>query len=126
MNTQINIYIVLTILLIHWCADFVKQTDWQAKNKSSNNKALLEHTINYSFWWFLFGSFYGIIIHKFWFGLEFSIITFIFHTITDYYTSRINTRLYNENKIHEFFVNVGIDQYYHYIQLLLTYQLLMN
>ena len=49
-----NLYEILGILFIHWFADFVLQTDKQAKGKSKEWGPLLEHTFNYSVvWWFL-------------------------------------------------------------------------
>lgn len=118
---MINIYVIFGILIIHWLADFVIQTDWQAKNKSSNNKALLTHTFVYSLCWVLFA------LILFGYNPSFScfiIITFIAHTITDYFTSRLNSKLWKEGKVHNFFVSVGFDQLLHYVQLFLTYQLL--
>ncbi len=127
MNLQINIIAVLIILAFHWLTDFVLQTDLEAKNKSTNNKALLSHTGVYSLMWFLLAIATNKLTGFSYINcLEFGLITFIAHTITDYFTSRLNTKLYKEGKIHEFFVSVGIDQYYHYVQLLLTYQLLSN
>ena len=78
-------------------------------------------------------------------------ITFIFHTLTDFLTSKLNTKLWNkveQNKelldndnegynveyfkekigksIHNFFVSIGFDQYLHYIQIFLTYYILFK
>lgn len=50
--------------------------------------------------------------------------TLVCHTITDYFTSRLNTKLYKANKIHEFFVSIGFDQILHYVQLFGLYLLL--
>lgn len=118
---------IFTIIIIHWFADFVLQTDWQAKNKSTNNKALLSHTLIYSlsFWgllglcnmWFNFGL-------NIKFGIYYLLITFITHTLTDYFTSRLNTKLWNKGQVHNFFVSVGFDQVLHYVQLFTTYYLL--
>ena len=44
---MIPITILLLYLLLHWYADFVCQTDKQAKSKSSNNLQLLAHTGTY-------------------------------------------------------------------------------
>lgn len=125
---------ILIILLIHWYADFVLQTDFQAKNKSKSLKALLSHTIVYSlftgfcyFMWFPTSfhlpnitqcdpGYLNIIL--------FTLITFGCHTITDYITSRLNTYLWNKGDVHNFFVSVGFDQYLHYLQLFITYSLL--
>ena len=118
-NMEINVYIVLGILFTHWIADFVLQTDWQAKNKSKDNMALLSHTVFYTFAWIL-PSLLLVGQQTHWFLL----ITLASHTITDYFTSRLNSKLWANGKVHEFFVSVGFDQFLHYVQLLLTYQLL--
>lgn len=115
---------VLAIIFIHWVADFVCQTDWQATNKSKNNKALLSHVLCYSFIWLDIGICYGIFLgidYIDWTVTKFILITFVCHFITDYFTSRLNTKLWNEKKFHYFFVSVGFDQFLHYTQLLLTY-----
>ena len=49
---------IFTILLIHWFADFVLQTDKQAKGKSKNWRDLLSHTLTYSLIWFVIGMYY--------------------------------------------------------------------
>ncbi len=119
---MINIYIVLGILFIHWVADFLCQTDWQAQNKSKKWNALLQHTGNYSVIWFLpmLYLFLGSADKAF----SFVGITFVAHTITDYFTSRLNSKFWKEQKVHWFFVSVGFDQLLHYTQLLLTYYVL--
>jgi hypothetical protein len=121
---------ILTILLIHWFADFVMQTDWQAKNKSKSWKPLLAHTGTYSLVWLMIGGpiFYATSSLSFFDSFAvvfvFTMITFALHTITDFITSRINSRLWAEGKVHNFFVSVGFDQVLHYAQLFLTYELL--
>ncbi len=115
-----NLYEILGILFIHWFADFVCQTDEQAKGKSKEWYPLLSHTSTYSLIWLWFGILIlpikdiPIIIY-------FTLITFLCHTVTDYITSRENTKLWEKGKIHDFFVCIGFDQYLHYIQLFLTY-----
>jgi len=119
---MINIYIVLAILFIHWFADFILQTNWQAQNKSKSWRALLEHNAIYSTVWFwpMLYLLPGDVSR----ALSFVGITMICHTTTDYFTSRLNTYLWNKKDVHNFFVSVGFDQFLHYVQLLLTYQLL--
>jgi uncharacterized membrane protein len=121
------------IIFIHWIADFVLQTDWQAQNKSKNNFALLSHTSNYSMVWLLpmclvFGKMKGGATTEWivWSTLYFSMITFVAHTITDYFTSRLNSKLWSAGKVHYFFVSIGFDQVLHYGQLFLTYHYLFN
>ena len=127
-----NLIEIFSILLIHWFADFVMQTDKQAKGKSNNWNDLISHTLTYSLIWFI--PLYIVIFSGYtreevgWsqWMLLFIPITFIFHTITDYFTSRLNSRLWSEGKVHNFFVSVGFDQVLHYIQLFLTYYLLVK
>ena len=124
MNLEINILVVLTIIFIHFIADFVLQTHWQASNKSKDWIALLSHTGVYTLCWipFCFLNFGSNLV----LNMSFLFITLISHTVTDYYTSRLNARLYEKGEIHNFFVSVGFDQFLHYAQLLITYQILKN
>jgi len=128
-----SLTLIFAIIFIHWIADFVCQTHWQAVNKSTNNEALIAHTINYTV---IFG------VLTFWITVIYLAITkeeikvsqslvywflpttFICHTITDYFTSRLNTRLWKKGDIHNFFVSVGFDQVLHYLQLFITFKLL--
>src|SRR5258708_5717270 len=117
---SIKIWEVVSILFIHWIADFIIQTGWQANNKSKRNDALLYHTISYSLIWLLPVTYMLGFIN----GVYFIVITLFCHTITDYITSRINSKLWKENKIHMFFVSIGFDQFLHFVQLIISYKLL--
>lgn len=136
-----NLIEIFSILIIHWFADFVLQTDKQAKGKSKNWKDLLSHTGTYSLVWLFIGfciylgqfkpynKEHNEIMNQYWshyipLGLLFVLITFITHTITDYFTSRLNSKLWAKGKVHYFFVAVGFDQVLHYVQLFTTYYLL--
>lgn len=124
---MIDLKIVLAIILIHWLADFVFQTDKMARGKSKNWNDLLSHTGTYSFIWFCFVPFYVLLnldTYVEWTGTLFVLITFIAHTITDYFTSRLNSKLWAKGDVHNFFVSIGFDQVLHYTQLLLTYYIL--
>lgn len=123
---MINICIVLGIILIHWIADFVCQSDADAKGKSSNWINLLSHTGIYTLIWIIPVLCYGTMTKCSLSLLLFLPITFICHTATDYYTSKVNSLLWKENKMHEFFVSIGFDQVLHYVQLLLTFYLLIK
>jgi Protein of unknown function (DUF3307) len=115
---MVSVYSLIILMAMHWCGDFVMQTNWQATNKSRSWKALLHHTVPYSLYMGLF----CVICMKNWEAWAlFTLITFVAHTATDYVTSRINKKLYDQNRIHDFFVSVGFDQLLHFIQLSLTY-----
>lgn len=126
---MINIYIILIILFLHWFADFVLQTEFQAIWKSSQWDALLNHVGIYTSVWIFPVLIYGSVTQaKDVRILLFLPITFIAHLLIDYYTSRANKLLATEarrtDKWHDFFVGVGFDQFLHYVQLFLTFQLL--
>lgn len=151
---MLSIIEILSIIFIHWVADFVLQTDEQAKGKSKNWWDLLSHTVTYTFsfgmiaCWITF-IYLAITNNKllvtndiYWFLP----ITFICHTITDYFTSRLNVKLapkatvlkfgsdvYGSDEMiaypknanwRKFFKGIGFDQVLHYVQLFLTYYLL--
>lgn len=100
------------LLALHFVADFILQTDWMAINKSKSMQALLAHTSLYSL---VFLPFYGV---------SFALITFMLHTVQDYLTSRLTSRLWQANERHWFFVAVGADQLLHYLGFALTLLLL--
>jgi len=111
-----SIYIILYFLLIHWFADFVMQADDDAKNKSKNIRNLLNHTAIYaqimtaaSFVFLITSSLMNVLI--------FGLVMFISHTTIDFFTSRINSKLYAANKNHLFFTSIGFDQWLHYLVL---------
>ena len=129
-----NLIEILSILGIHWIADFVFQDEKWALGKSKNWNDLLSHTITYSSFWFFISLFLDIYTrittNKWLFEVIdvqlFVLITFICHTTTDYFTSRLNFKLYIKGKFGSsipnlgFFTSIGFDQYLHYIQLFLT------
>jgi hypothetical protein len=126
----ISVQIVIALLFIHFVADFLLQSDWMAINKSKQIGALLVHALVYSISFLAFGM-------SFWF------ITFLTHAVTDAITSRITSKLWfvqtyprphvdnygayplfaliESNKRHWFFVVIGLDQFIHFVTLLLTF-----
>lgn len=140
MVREIPLLIILVLLVLHWIGDFALQSDSMALGKSKQWKPLLTHTSIYSLCFF-------------WFGWLFVLITFLTHTATDYFTSRVSSKLWFldtttpvaviginnlsktisregwilaklNNKRHWFFVWLGLDQLIHYFTLLFTYQYL--
>ena len=113
------IAIFLAFLAVHWFADFVCQTDWQAKNKSKNMDALIRHVLIYTA---VFGvgtvAILGVdSIRTF---LYFVLLNGILHLVTDFITSRITSHLYAKGHNHYFFVAIGFDQLIHQVTIAMT------
>ena len=124
---QLNLIEVFSIIIIHYVADFCLQTDKEAKGKSKNWNDLLSHTLTYSIVWFIIGVLLVLldILPSILFVCYFTIITFICHTITDYFTSRWVKKSFEIEDPHNGFAKIGFDQYIlHLPQLFLTYTLL--
>lgn len=124
---------ILYIILLHWFADFVCQTHWQASNKSKNNTALLLHVSSYTAVLFL-----GMFFYYAYTGIDYTtegphlvimlnaaalvaafyaLLNGTIHFITDFFTSRITAYLWKKGDIHNFFVVIGFDQVLHYTAL---------
>lgn len=131
---------IFSIIIIHFVADFVMQDEKWALGKSKNWNDLLFHTFTYSFLWWIpvmmialslqtSNELISETMNK---GALFILITFICHTITDYFTSRIVSKKFAEGKygsaIPNFgaFTLIGGDQVLHYIQLFATYYYLIK
>lgn len=116
--------IFLLIIITHWVADFIFQDEKWALGKSKSWEPLLCHTIMYSLLWIPpVYVFTGNLIYTF----IFVIITFIAHTTTDYFTSRVVSKLFAKGHLGSSIPNlgafsaIGFDQVLHYTQLILTW-----
>lgn len=124
-----NIYEILGIIVIHYIADFITQTDYQANNKSKSFRALISHTYDYFLIWLIFGVLLSVYDSESYFidsVIIFSILTFVLHTATDYVTSKITSYYYKKQKFRKFFWVVGFDQILHYVQLFICYKILFK
>lgn len=123
----------LVLLGVHWFADFVLQTRWQAANKSKRFDALASHVIVYT----AVLSIASVAM----FGAEagpFTAVNGTLHFATDFVTSRISSRLFmaqfdigawgrhptkprmlarEDFNPHNFFVVIGLDQLIHQLTL---------
>ena len=101
------------LLAVHWLGDFVLQTRWQSQNKSKRVDALLRHVATYTTI-LLAGSF--VIFGAASIILWFVVINGMLHFGVDFVTSR-TTRLYAQERWHNFFAVVGFDQLIHQVTL---------
>jgi len=117
-----NELILLSILVFHFFADFVLQTHDQAINKYKAGYALTMHVLTYSLTWLvcvflMTGDIKAAVV--------FFLITFTAHWLTDAYTAPISKKFFEKEDYHNGFVIVGFDQVLHYIQLYLTFKLIL-
>ena len=114
------ISLIIWVLFVHFVADFICQDDFTATNKSKFWDVLLGHSIFY-FIILVFGlAFYDLVS-----PLKWSILFAInapAHLVIDFFTSRINAKLYEDGERHWFFVVLGADQFFHTAILFLTIQ----
>ena len=111
---------IYLLIFTHWIADFVCQTDDMAKNKSSSNKWLGKHILAYMGVLSVFAIAAGWTIPgKYW--MTFVIVNGAAHFAIDFVTSRITSSLWKQQRVHDFFVVVGLDQALHMATLYYTY-----
>ena len=91
-----NLIDIFSIIIIHFITDFIFQDEKWALGKSKNLNDLTTHTTVYSvLWWFPM----SIMLNDFTLAVLFVIVTFIIHTITDYFTSKIVSKKFIKESI---------------------------
>jgi hypothetical protein len=115
----------VALLAFHWIADFVLQSQWMSLNKSKRIDALAIHVAIYT-GVLLVGS--GLI-----FGVRHIAPLLLFvgvngslHFATDFVTSRVTSLLWQQQREHDFFVMVGLDQLIHQFTLAATMWLIFR
>ncbi len=105
---------LLYLLAAHWVADFVLQTHWQASNKSHNLDALGFHVASYT----AYMAFASLVMFlatggemRHW--VMFVLANCVLHFWTDFFTSRVTSKLWKDEEWHNFFAVVGLDQLIH-------------
>jgi hypothetical protein len=116
--TLLATYVVL--LAAHFLADFVLQSDRQARGKSVAIPPLLEHVGAYT-------AVIGVaaIVLLGIAGVAFAIVNGALHFATDFITSRWSARLDAAGRRHGFFIVVGFDQLVHQTTLAATLVLMV-
>lgn len=117
-------YQIFTIIVLHFVYDFIFQSHWMASNKSKCNKALGLHVSTYTV-----GLVTMACLHYHTFtpytALLWVIVNSVAHFVTDYFTSRVSSKLFNKDW-HNFFVVIGLDQFLHYLTLFGTMKLIVD
>ena len=128
-----ELFNIIYLLTAHWIAYFVFQDEQWATNKSKNFGALLKHTVTYSLLMFMFLNVNLYLdINHFMSTVIFTIVTFVAHTLTDFFTSKVVSRMFgNKNygrPLPNFgaFTIIGFDQLLHFIQLFVTFKIIFG
>jgi len=119
---------MIFLFAFHWVSDFLCQTHEMSLKKSKSILWLSYHVVVYSamttlLWSIFFGNMMVNPLTTI--SLIFG-ITFITHWITDYFTSKWTSRLWEEKQVHNFFVVIGLDQLIHATTLLITFNYLIH
>ena len=124
--------IAFELLIIHYIADFIFQDEKWATNKYNSIKALLSHTVTYSYVFLLLIVMFPNILVSFnglWGLLAFIFFIFIGHTAVDFVTSKIVHNKFEKKQygspIPNFgaFSMIGLDQLIHFGMIFYTYYL---
>lgn len=102
---------IYAVLFTHFVADFMLQTDEMAKRKSTSNLWLANHIFCYS---------WPLLI----FGWQYALANGVSHFAIDYCTSRLSSRMWKQQRVHDFFVVIGFDQFLHVAILIATMPLI--
>ncbi len=114
------LWLFVALLWVHWLADFVCQTHWQASNKSKSLNALGRHVASYTAILALFSVLIlsPVPVDRWaWFVA----LNGALHFATDYVTSRWSAKFYAQQDWHNFFVVIGFDQLIHQVTLAATF-----
>jgi len=113
MATSVLILLII-IMMFHFIGDFLLQSRKMADNKSKSIKWLTLHVLSYClpFLPLING---GLSMNLLWFFL----LLFSTHWITDFITSKLTSYFYKQQKIKNFFIVVGFDQFIHTTTLLI-------
>lgn len=121
-------YVIVSVLAIHYIADFIFQTHEQAVNKSKSFYYLTEHSVVYgivsAILYVPFLS-WGIFERTIWTDL-FPFYLIISHGIVDYFTSKWSSRYFFRQDYHMGFVVVGLDQLIHFVSIFAYLLLILN
>ena len=115
----------VALLAVHWVADFVLQSHWMSVNKSKRLDALSLHAVTYT-GTLLVGSALVLGLGQIALLALFVGANGVLHFITDFVTSRITSHLWCQQREHDFFVMVGLDQLVHQVTLATTLWLIFT
>lgn len=115
-----SLYLIISIIGLHYVSDYVFQSSWMASSKSHDIRALFAHVTCYSLTLGL-GSFLLGLGGLYNFILPWVIINYILHMIVDIVSSKIAMKFFNPEDLRMVFLVDGFDQCLHYACLFSTF-----
>ncbi len=100
-------WLILSVIWLHFLGDFILQSDKMAQNKSKSLKWLTIHICVYTLPLFVL-------------GWRFALINGLAHWVVDFFTSKATSKLWEKKEVHYFFVVIGFDQALHMTIMFLT------
>lgn len=116
--------ILLVIFVVHFLADFVFQSSKMATGKSKSLKWLSIHVAVYASVSLLTFAVLAIMYGDALIAFYWWIINVALHFVTDFFTSKVTSKFWEEKNMRFFFVMIGFDQLIHNICLVTTFFLL--
>lgn len=105
------------LIFTHWVADFVCQNRYMAEMKSKNILALLLHVAVYSVVLFCGCYTFANSVET---AVMFTLLNGLLHGLTDYFSSKFTSALWQNKNTWGFFTVIGLDQLIHNATLYLT------
>lgn len=112
---MVAVWAVIIVLALHWFSDFVWQPHWMSLRKSKENWVLAQHSARIFAGSLIAALFVAAFSNNItWWGISmFAAVNGLSHYWVDFVTSRITSKLWREEKVHNFFVVIGFDQFLH-------------
>lgn len=119
MNDTVTVWVILVVLFGHWLFDFVLQPHWMSLRKSKDWLVLALHAVLITIGGLSAAAFikefggYRFTTHQLWLVVGWAALNGGAHFAIDAVTSRITSRLWQRDRVHDFFVVIGFDQLLH-------------
>lgn len=117
--------LIVYIFFLHFIGDFVLQRHNDAVNKWHSLSALTNHVIMYGCVLILGLLGVAFLNLQVWLVFLYIALQVSSHWVIDFFTSKLSHRLWEQKRVHDFFVVIGFDQLLHASILIVTTPILL-
>lgn len=127
MKETITVWALAFVLFGHWLADFFFQPHWMGLRKSKEWWVLTQHALRITVGGLVVGAAAATLARPRTATslrvavAEWALLNGAAHFAIDAVTSRVTSRLWREERVHEFFTVIGFDQLLHTVLALATF-----